>query len=53
MKELNMFQLIKLGYKVVIWYQSASADGRITKQEIKQLIDSVLEPDMFEIDIKL
>ena len=53
MKNLNMFQLIKLGYKVVTWYQTASSDGRITKDEIKDLINSVLEPDMFEIDIKL
>lgn len=53
MKKLNMFQLIKLGYAIVQWYQKAPADGKITKQEIKELMLTVLEPEMFEIDIKL
>tara|TARA_R110002072_G_scaffold196017_3_gene353385 strand:+ start:1366 stop:1527 length:162 start_codon:yes stop_codon:yes gene_type:complete len=53
MEKLNMFQLIKLGYAIVQWYQKASEDGKITKQEILELINQVLEPDMFNIDIKL
>ena len=52
-KKLNMFQLIKLGYRITLWYQKATIDDRITKDEIKSLINEVLEPDMFEIDIKL
>ena len=53
MKKLNMYQLIKLGYAIIQWYKKASEDGKITKQEVLELINTALQPDMFEIDIKL
>jgi hypothetical protein len=53
LKHFNMFKILQLGYKVIMWYERASEDDKITKQEIKELMLTVLEPDMFDIDIKL
>lgn len=50
---MNLFKVIKVGMFVLSWYESASADGKITQEEIKQALEGILGEDGIDINIKL
>jgi hypothetical protein len=51
---MKLMKVIQVGMAVMAWYERASADGKITSDELIEGIKTIVDQDeIFDVEIKL